>query len=145
MAYRKFPPSSFLFLSFPPSFPNTPTKIKPPPSAGQYGQDVYTLRSTYIDGHPPPIHMHWRRFAVSSIPLATPEQFDAWLQQQWLEKDNILEHHAKTGRFPSALAGGEHITTEVRLGHWWELCNFFGLLLVLYVGCGFLAVRWWKG
>ena len=88
--------------------------------------------------------MHWRRFKISDIPLATLEEFDAWLQQQWLEKDNILEHHAKTGRFPSALADGEHITTVVKLGHWWELCQFFGLLLVLYVGSSILLVRWMR-
>ena len=77
--------------------------------------------------------MHWRRFRVSDIPLTTLEEFDAWLQQRWLEKDELLEHHAKIGRFPSALGQGEHITTEVKLRGLWELWQFSVVLLLLTV------------
>lgn len=74
--------------------------------------------------------MHWRRFAISSIPLSSLEEFDSWLQERWLEKDKLLEIHAKTGRFPSALKGGEHLETEVKLGHWSELWKFCGVLIL---------------
>ncbi|KAL2040009.1 hypothetical protein N7G274_007412 [Stereocaulon virgatum] len=106
---------------------------------GQYGQDVYTLGSTYLDGHPPPIHMHWRCFQVSDIPLTTLEEFDAWLQRRWLEKEEILAHHAKTGYFPSALAQGRHITTEVKLRGWWELWQFWVVLLLVTVAFSVLV------
>ena len=83
--------------------------------------------------------MHWRRFAISSIPTDSPETFDAWLQDQWKEKDKLLEYHAKNGQFPSA--DGMQITTEVRLGRWREVWRFWGLL-ALFVG---VLVRWVVG
>lgn len=72
--------------------------------------------------------MHWRRFAVSSIPLATPEEFDLWLQERWLEKEKLLEVHALTGQFPSSLPDGKALTTDVRLGNWLELWRVGGIL-----------------
>ncbi len=102
-------------------------------SEGQYGQDIFSLRSTYVEGHPPPIHMHWRRFAVSSIPLSSLEEFDVWLQERWVEKDKLLEQHAKTGSFPSCLDQGESLKTEVKLGHWSELLKFSGVLLLQFM------------
>lgn len=83
--------------------------------------------------------MHWRRFAVSSIPLSTLEEFDAWLQERWLEKEKLLEEHAKTGTFPSALDQEKSIKTEVRLGTWSELLPYCGLLLLQF-SCLFLIL-----
>ena len=65
--------------------------------------------------------MHWRRFAVSSIPLDSLDEFDMWLQDRWLEKEKLLEEHARTGHFPSSLANGKSLTTKVRLENWWEM------------------------
>jgi hypothetical protein len=45
--------------------------------------------------------MHWRRFAVSSIPQGDPEAFDAWLLSRWREKDALVEHYKQHGRFPA--------------------------------------------
>jgi hypothetical protein len=106
---------------------------------GQYGQDIHTLRSIYINGHSPPIHMHWRRFKVSEIPLATAEDFNDWLQERWLEKDTLLSHYAEKGYFTSALARNEQIITEVRLGHLWELWSFGVILLLLTVTLSIVA------
>ena len=88
---------------------------------GKYGQDIFTLRSTYFEGHPPPVHLHWRRYKVADMPLETLEAFDAWLRERWDEKDVLLEQHAQTGSFPSGLKDQKPIVTEVRLGHWLEL------------------------
>ncbi len=87
--------------------------------------------------------MHWRRFKVSELPLETLESFDEWLQNQWHEKDKLLEEHAKTGRFPSA--EGEYVSTEVQLCHWWELWRFSGLLVaftavVVATSFGFMKI-----
>lgn len=102
---------------------------------GQYGQDIFTLRSTYFEQHPQaPIHMHWRRFKVSDIPLSTPEAFHAWLIERWNEKEALLAAHAKTGRFPSSINQGESFTTEVKLGRWWEICQLGAVLAPLIAG-----------
>jgi hypothetical protein len=73
------------------------------------------------------------------MPLTTLEEFDAWLQRRWLEKEEILAHHAKTGHFPSALAQGRHITTEVKLRGWWELWQFWVVLLLVTVAFSVLV------
>jgi hypothetical protein len=44
--------------------------------------------------------MHWRRFAVSSIPVSDVAEFDAWLTLRWREKDDLLEYYLENGRFP---------------------------------------------
>lgn len=107
---------------------------------GQYGQDIFTLRDAYFEGHPPPIHIHWRRFKVADIPLETLETFDAWLKARWEEKDAILAKHAKTGRFPSSADGGESIVTEVKLRSWTEVWRIGGVLAIAMTLM--IAVRW---
>ena len=67
----------------------------------------------YIEGRQPAVHLHWRRFKVSSIPLSSLDEFDKWLQARWQEKDAFLEEHERTGSFPSDL--GECFTEKVSL------------------------------
>ena len=112
---------------------------------GQYGQDIFTLRSTYFERHPQaPIHMHWRRFKVSDIPLENLEDFHAWLIARWNEKEILLEHHAKTGQFPSSINEGKCITTEVKLGRWWEIGQLCAVLAPFLAGIFAISrfVRW---
>ncbi|KAF1986010.1 acyltransferase [Aulographum hederae CBS 113979] len=69
---------------------------------GQFAQDLFTIRSTYLQGRPPKsVNMHWRRFAVSSIPLDDVAEFEKWLDERWREKDALLELYVETGRFPA--------------------------------------------
>jgi lysocardiolipin and lysophospholipid acyltransferase len=49
--------------------------------------------------------MHWRRFAVSSLPLNDEKAFDAWLHERWVEKDALLEYYTQHGHFPSSIGG----------------------------------------
>lgn len=44
--------------------------------------------------------MHFRRFAVASIPISDPNEFENWIRQRWLEKDDLLEYYIQNGRFP---------------------------------------------
>ena len=88
--------------------------------------------------------MHWRRFAVSSIPLDSLEAFDEWLQKRWLEKEELLEQHALTGRFPSSLKNGESLTTHLRLGNWWEVLRMGGVLALAVTAFTVLPVFWKK-
>lgn len=95
--------------------------------------------------------MHWRRFALSNIPLDDQKEFEDWLIARWAEKDKLLDHFVETGRFPSELAGtidAEYASEEqkvaasagfvesyVRLHHWTELGQIFVVLVSLAVLC----------
>src|ERR1700761_3673679 len=69
---------------------------------GEYGQDFYTLKRIYIEERgPKTVHMHWRRFAISSIPISDSKAFDSWLHERWIEKDTLLEYHLQHGHFPT--------------------------------------------
>ncbi|MCJ1353552.1 MAG: hypothetical protein MMC33_003538 [Icmadophila ericetorum] len=127
---------------------------------GGYGQDYFTLRSTYIQGRPPKsVNMYWRRFALSSIPLDEPKSFEAWLFKQWLEKDELLEQYVRTGRFPPLQDSNtkDHLITngasrktsearfiesQMRIAHWYELNQIFAVLATFAIVAHFLATLW---
>lgn len=115
-------------------------------SENSYPDKYFTIRSTYLQGRPPKcVNMHWRRFAISDVPLEDQKEFDAWLVQRWVEKDQLLEECFKTGRFPSKLAGfieadgrksekqrlaslSGYVETHVQLEHWAEVGQIFSVL-----------------
>jgi hypothetical protein len=101
-----------------------------PPSRGKYGEDYFTLSSTYFQGRPPKsVNFYWRRFAVADIPLDNQEEFDKWLRERWYEKDALLEEYVSTGRFPANGAGIKgHIETEVKTQHWWEFIKVYAMI-----------------
>ena len=117
---------------------------------GQFGQDIFTLRSTFFEGRPPKsVNMHWRRFHVSSIPIQNTKAFEVWLRNRWREKDYMLEYFNRNNRFPaedfwknhldmdssSSQNGGRsirsvprpavQIETEVKSGNWNEFVKIF--------------------
>lgn len=68
---------------------------------GEYGQDVFTLRSIYFQGRAPKsVNMYWRRFRVSDIPIDDQHEFEKWVLDRWREKDALLEGFMQTGHFP---------------------------------------------
>lgn len=108
---------------------------------GQYGQDIFTLKSSFFEGRPPKsVNLFWRRFKISDIPLDNDEAFGRWLINRWREKDYILEYFYKYNKFPAespvrALAAAEGklkpshaktIGTEVKGGGWDEFLSIFG-------------------
>ena len=105
-----------------------------------YAADYFTLRSTYFQGRPPAsVNMHWRRFAISSIPTDDPEAFQKWLLDRWREKDKLLEAYYTTGRFPAATSRGAgkalsertYVETQVKLRSPIEILQIFMVLLTL--------------
>lgn len=100
---------------------------------GKEGQEIYSLKKLFLEGKPAPMtHMHWRRFAISKIPCSDSDEFDNWLYQRWLEKDELLKYFEKQGRFPAH--NEEYVKVSVKLGSAWEL-----LQLVVSV-CAAVAV-----
>jgi lysocardiolipin and lysophospholipid acyltransferase len=103
--------------------------------------------------------MHWRRFAVSSIPVDDSDAFAAWLDERWREKDRLIQYYVETGRFPtdgastSAVPNGSGvklikeeacIETEVRPSNPLELLLIYlplaALLLVINVVLKFIRM-----
>ncbi|KAK4497652.1 hypothetical protein PRZ48_010305 [Zasmidium cellare] len=108
---------------------------------GMYGQDIFTLKSSFFEGRPPKsVNMFWRRFKISEIPYQDEDQFSRWLLNRWREKDYILEYYYKFGSFPDeqptqallAVEGkkkpnhAKSISTSVKGGGWDEFLSIFG-------------------
>ena len=102
--------------------------------------------------------MHWRRFAVSSIPLSDAKEFEHWLLDRWREKDELLEQWYNTGEFPAdagsaapakGISEEGFIETEMTLNNWMEIGQIFVVLastalainVILKVFGMFLALR----
>ncbi|KAG9196091.1 hypothetical protein G6011_01212 [Alternaria panax] len=105
---------------------------------GQYGQDLFTLYSTYFQGRPPKsVNMYWRRFAIADIPLHDEKIFSDWLVARWREKDDLLQYFVENQRFPAddgetpsvnggpSLKGAGWIETDVRPKLWYEWLQIF--------------------
>jgi hypothetical protein len=131
---------------------------------GQFGQDIFTLRSTFFEGRPPKsVNMHWRRFHISDIPIQNTKAFEVWLRNRWREKDYMLEYFQKHSRFPAENFWKDHldmgdrsstnsqsirsvprpavqIETEVKSGNWIEFVKIFApissVLMALTVAYG---------
>jgi hypothetical protein len=81
---------------------------------GQFGQDIFTLRSSFFEGRPPKsVNMHWRRFRIDDVPLASPKAFEVWLRNRWREKDYMLEYFSRHNRFPADDFWKEHLGADV--------------------------------
>lgn len=110
--------------------------------AGQYGQDIFTLRGTYFQGRSPAsVNLHLRRFRIADIPLHDETVFAAWLLARFREKDDLLQYFVDHQRFPAdegesfdqsadggkgaVVRGAGWIETEVRPARWWEWIQVF--------------------
>ncbi|TEY34114.1 hypothetical protein BOTCAL_0646g00040 [Botryotinia calthae] len=115
---------------------------------GKFGQDYFTLTSSYIEGRPPKsVNLFWRRFKIADIPLDNPEKFEVWLRERWYEKDALMEQYMTTGRFPANVPSEkgtveDFIETEVRPKHWWEVFDIFTVLATTGFIANLLAKVW---
>lgn len=130
---------------------------------GQFGQDIFTLRTSYFEGRPPKsVNMHWRRFHIDTIPVGNPKAFEVWLRNRWREKDYMLEYFQRHTRFPAEEFWKDHldmgdrssqsqsirsvprpaitIETEVKSGSWNEFVKIFApitsIMMALSVAYG---------
>lgn len=121
-------------------------------SPGEFGQDIFSLRATYFQGRvPKSVNMHWRRFAVPTIPVDDPKAFDEWVRARWLEKDELMDVIEKTGRFPADSAsdkmeGSSHgpvlLETEVRQSHFFEFLSICAPLATFAVILNIILKLW---
>jgi 1-acyl-sn-glycerol-3-phosphate acyltransferase len=120
---------------------------------GEFAQDIYSLKASYMEGKPPKsVNMYWRRFKVSSIPLDNPKRFEMWLRTRWREKDMLIERFYQKGCFPPNVRpdgkSAGYIETGVRAKRWYEFMQVFapvGLVaLVLYSFYGALPKKFMK-
>lgn len=97
---------------------------------------------------------------MSSIPLDDPKAFEAWVKSRWDEKELLLEHYTRNGRFPAdeghdsngqlanGVAGGKvlkgagYIETEVKLAHWFEVGQIFVVLASIVLLTNILSKIW---
>jgi 1-acyl-sn-glycerol-3-phosphate acyltransferase len=132
---------------------------------GQFGQDIFTLRSSFFEGRPPKsVNMHWRRFHIDTIPIHNTKAFEVWLRNRWREKDYMLEYFSRHNRFPAEEFWKDHldmgdrssqsqgksirtvprpavnITTQVKSGNWNEFVKIFApitsIMMALSVAYG---------
>ncbi|KAF7551114.1 hypothetical protein G7Z17_g5236 [Cylindrodendrum hubeiense] len=103
---------------------------------GKFGEQYFSLSSTYFQGRPPKsVNFYWRRFRISDIPLDDLKVFDQWLLQQWQAKDALMEEFMTNGTFPAMAGKVDFVETQVRTRHPWEILQVFSVL-------GTLALMW---
>ncbi|OAG16439.1 acyltransferase-domain-containing protein [Alternaria alternata] len=82
---------------------------------GQFGQDIFTLRSSFFEGRPPKsVNMHWRRFHLDDIPYENTHAFEVWLRNRWREKDYMLEYFSRHTRFPAEDFWKNHLDMDTK-------------------------------
>jgi hypothetical protein len=82
---------------------------------GQFGQDIFTLRSSFFEGRPPKsVNMHWRRFHLDDIPIENTHAFEVWLRNRWREKDYMLEYFQRNNRFPAEDFWKDHLDMDTK-------------------------------
>ncbi|KAG7117620.1 putative acyltransferase like protein [Verticillium longisporum] len=111
---------------------------------GKFGQDYFTLSSTYFQGRPPrSVNFHWRRFKVSDIPLETADAFELWLRARWYEKDALMEQYLSTGRFPPLVGHKQdYIESEIRTKNWWDFSQIFVVFAAFSLLCRIFVLQW---
>lgn len=125
---------------------------------GRFGEEFFTLSSTYFQGRPPKsVNFYWRRFPVSEIPLDTPEKFEVWLRERWYEKDELMEQFVATGRFPPLGSSGclgpdggadtktdgpDFIETEVRNRYSGEVLQLFSIHGTIFLALSLVRKAW---
>ena len=127
---------------------------------GQYAQDIFTLKSGYMEGRPPKsVNMHFRRFAIKDIPLHNDKAFELWLTARWREKDVMIEEYYQTGKMPAdyggvkyksgkILRGCGHMEVPIQASKWYEFLQIFApmgiLAMILYIFYGDLPQKFFK-
>lgn len=70
-------------------------------SPSQYPEDTFGLKSLFFDGKAPPlVHCHVRYHPIDSVPYEDPDKFSKWLYQIYSDKEAMMEHFYREGRFP---------------------------------------------
>ncbi|KAH7984997.1 hypothetical protein HPB52_024394 [Rhipicephalus sanguineus] len=63
------------------------------------------------------VHMHYRRFPISEVPVHDSEALTKWLYDRWAEKEDLLDIFYRTGRFPGRLHRGKGEEEDIGKDH----------------------------
>lgn len=92
-----------------------------------FAAQKYTLRSMFFEGRPPKrVHMHWRRFATSEIP-AGEKEFEKWLFDRFVEKDEMLVRFYQEGKFEAV----KTVEADIGLQHFVEIADIWTPILAI--------------
>lgn len=122
------------------------------------GADYYTLMSIFANGHSPPtISLHLRTHDLSQVPIGDvkpnesaanldarlkPEQrkeFDLWMRERWVEKDELMDGYYATGKFPSE---GGSVTIDVGMRHAGDWFTFASMPVMLWAAWRVGRLEW---
>lgn len=71
-------------------------------NANDIPEQVYTIQSVFFfNFFPKQVHVYVRRFKVNSIPIENETEFNNWNLERWKEKDELMDHFYKKGKFPN--------------------------------------------
>lgn len=86
-----------------------------------------------MDLAPKEVHLHIRRYPISTIPLNDDKKLKDWIFQCWKEKDELLDHFKQHQRFPDSKQGGGAVELKPsRLLYAWFLWWLSLISLALY-------------
>lgn len=120
-------------------------------NAGDCGEDIFTLKGTFIFGTgPKQANFHIRSFKISEIPLGEEtldiddvkeedlKNFEDWLFKIWYEKDRLMDQFYKTGSFETA--NTQTVVGDVKLRSMWEAFPIFSTLGLIFI-LAYLAIK----
>lgn len=111
---------------------------------GECGEDIFTLKNTFIFGAgPKQANFYIRSFKISEIPLGEEtldiddvkeedlKNFEDWLFKIWYDKDKLMDQFYKTGTFESSTT--QTVVGDVKLRSVWEVFPVFSPLVLIFV------------
>ncbi|KAK4701781.1 hypothetical protein P7C70_g4443, partial [Phenoliferia sp. Uapishka_3] len=121
------------------------TVAYPGPVSPYWPEDYYDLSIWYKNVPPPSIHVHIRKWDVSTeVPLGTIDGsegteeekkiFEEWLRARWGEKDALMDSFVQSGSFGVGAGAEKDIKREgsgagvvwpIQLRNWWEIAGAF--------------------
>ncbi|CCD22790.1 putative acyltransferase NDAI_0A06360 [Naumovozyma dairenensis CBS 421] len=92
----------------------------------EYGENVYGLKSIFLEGHyPKMVDIHIRAFNIEDIPFHDETKFSKWLYKVWEEKNKLLNDYYKQGSFDLDPTNTDSVTDSFKISSY----EFFGVLI----------------
>ena len=114
------------------------------PNDGLGGEHIYTLNSVFLKSSPPPsIHFHLNIYYLDQIPLGDihnmdkidedTQNFDKWLRNLWIEKDNRLSYFHDHQTFDKSNCEQTFELELKKFSHYFDAFIWFIPFLTIYL------------